>query len=255
MIADEVIKPRVLIETVKVSTSSHRAELGTPRTREPMIRLRNLEKFYRTSAGFTHVLRQIDLDIAEGEFVRILGTSGAGKSTLLKILGMYDHVWEGEFFFSGFPVHRFGPKERSTLNNCLVGFVFEEVHLNDGLTVAEDIDIRLTNRNLSISDRQSVVSDALDRFNIAGARDLYPEQLSGEQQQLVAIARAIIAKPRLILADEPIGNLRYNWGREIMKLFKKLNREGATIVQATLSEDNATYGNRIVRLKNGRMER
>jgi len=221
----------------------------------PMIQLRNLEKCYRTKAGFTYVLRQINLDIAEGEFVTIMGPSGAGKSTLLGILGLYDHAWVGEFFLFDDPVHRLSGKDRSTLNKRHVGFVFQQFHLLDDLTVAENLDIPLSYRNIPKSERQGMVADVLDRFGIVAKKDLFPAQLSGGQQQLVAIARAIIAKPKLILADEPTGNLHSDQGREIMELFKKLNAEGTTIAQVTHSETNAAYGNRIVRLRDGWMEK
>jgi putative ABC transport system ATP-binding protein len=220
-----------------------------------MIKLRNIEKCYQTKAGFTYVLRQINLDIAEGEFITIMGPSGAGKSTLLGILGLYDHVWEGEFNFLNDPVHRLSHKDRAKLNKAFVGFVFQQFHLLDDLTVAENLDIPLSYRNIPKSERQAAVADALDRFNIVGKKDLFPIQLSGGQQQLVAVARAIIAKPKLLLADEPTGNLHTDQGREIMELFKKLNGEGTTIVQVTHSETNAKYGNRIIRLKDGWLEK
>jgi len=220
-----------------------------------MIQLRNIEKRYETKAGFNYVLRQLNLDIAEGDFVTIMGPSGAGKSTLLGILGMYDHVWEGEFSFLDHPVHQLPSKERAMLNKKYVGFVFQQFHLLDDLTVAENLDIPLSYRNVPKPERQGLVADVLDRFNIVGKKDLFPAQLSGGQQQLVAIARAIIAKPKLILADEPTGNLHTDQGRVIMDLFKKLNRAGATIVQVTHSETNATYGNRIIQLKDGWMEK
>jgi ABC-type lipoprotein export system ATPase subunit len=216
-----------------------------------MIQLRNVEKCFKTKAGFTYVLRQITLDIAEGEFITIMGPSGAGKSTLLGILGMYDHTWEGEFLFSEQPVHRLNPKQRSVLNKRFVGFVFQQFHLLDDLTVAENLDIPLSYRDVKRSERQALVADALDRFNIVGKKDLFPSQLSGGQQQLVAVARAIIAKPKLLLADEPTGNLHSEQGRDIMELFKKLNQQGTTIVQVTHSETNAAYGHRIVKLKDG----
>jgi len=222
-------------------------------TNAPLIQLRNLEKCFKTKAGFTYVLRQITLDIAEGEFITIMGPSGAGKSTLLGILGMYDHAWEGEFLFSGEPVHRLKPKERSLLNKRNVGFVFQQFHLLDDLTVEENLDIPLSYRDIKRSERQALVADALDRFNIVGKKDLFPSQLSGGQQQLVAVARAIIAKPKLLLADEPTGNLHSEQGREIMELFKKLNQSGTTIVQVTHSETNAGYGNRVIDLKDGWM--
>jgi len=217
----------------------------------PMIQLRNVEKCFKTRAGFTYVLRQIILDIAEDEFITIMGPSGAGKSTLLGVLGMYDHAWEGEFFFSGEAVHQLKAKERSILNKRFVGFVFQQFHLLDDLTVAENLDIPLSYRDIKRSERQALVANLLDRFNIVGKKDLFPNQLSGGQQQLVAVARAIIAKPKLLLADEPTGNLHSEQGREIMELFKNLNQSGTTIVQVTHSETNAAYGNRIIRLKDG----
>ena len=216
-----------------------------------MIKLSNIEKCHKTKAGFTYVLRQINLEIADGDFVTIMGPSGAGKSTLLSILGLYDHSWEGEFQFGEFPVHRLSGKERAALNKKFVGFVFQQFHLLDDLTVAENLDIPLSYRNIPKSERQAMVADALDRFNIVGKKDLFPSQLSGGQQQLVAVARAIIAKPKLLLADEPTGNLHSDQGREIMELFKKLNGEGTTVVQVTHSEANAAYGQRILRLKDG----
>jgi ABC-type lipoprotein export system ATPase subunit len=217
----------------------------------PLIQLRNVEKCFKTRAGFTYVLRQISLDIAEGEFITIMGPSGAGKSTLLGILGMYDHAWEGEFVFCDQAVHRLNPKQRAAINKRYVGFVFQQFHLLDDLTVAENLDIPLSYRDVKSSERQALVADALDRFNIVGKKDLFPSQLSGGQQQLVAIARAIIAKPKLLLADEPTGNLHTEQGREIMELFKKLNEQGTTIVQVTHSELNASYGRRIIRLTDG----
>jgi putative ABC transport system ATP-binding protein len=216
-----------------------------------MIQLRDIEKCFKTKAGFAYVLRQITLDIAEGEFITIMGPSGAGKSTLLGILGMYDHAWEGEFIFSEQPVHRLKPKDRAVLNKRFVGFVFQQFHLLDDLTVEENLDIPLSYRDVKRSERQSLVADVLDRFNIVAKKDLFPSQLSGGQQQLVAVARAMIAKPKLLLADEPTGNLHTEQGREIMELFKKLNQEGTTIVQVTHSEINAAYGHRIIRLKDG----
>jgi len=222
-------------------------------TSAPLIRLQNVEKCFKTRAGFTYVLRQITLDIAAGDFVTVMGPSGAGKSTLLGILGMYDHTWEGEFFFAGEPVHRLKPKDRSVINKRYVGFVFQQFHLLDDLTVAENLDIPLSYRDIKRSERQALVADVLDRFNIVGKKDLFPSQLSGGQQQLVAVARAIIAKPKLLLADEPTGNLHSEQGREIMELFKKLNDAGTTIVQVTHSETNAAYGNRVINLKDGWM--
>jgi len=216
-----------------------------------MIKLRNLEKCVKTKAGFLYVLRQINLDFAEGEFVTIMGPSGAGKSTLLGILGMYDSDWEGEFRFMDQPVERLALKERAALNKRYIGFVFQQFHLLDDLTVAENLDIPLSYRNIKKSEREALVADTLDRFNIVGKKDLFPSQLSGGQQQLVAVARAVIAKPSLLLADEPTGNLHSSQGKEIMELFKRLNQEGATIIQVTHSETNAAYSQRIVKLHDG----
>lgn len=220
-----------------------------------MIRLRNVERNYKTKAGFTYVLRQIDLDVAEGEFVTVMGPSGAGKSTLLAILGFYDHAWEGEYYFQDTPVHRLGAKERAGLNKQHVGFVFQQFHLLEDLTVAENLDMPLAYRDLRKSQRDAMVADALDRFAIVAKKDLFPSQLSGGQQQLVAVARAIIARPSVILADEPTGNLHTDQGREIMEMFKKLNQAGTTIVQVTHNESWAAYGQRIVRLRDGWIER
>jgi putative ABC transport system ATP-binding protein len=236
-------------------TTSQQTEAGISAASEPLIRLRNIEKCYQTKAGFTYVLRQINLDIAEGDFVTIMGPSGAGKSSLLGILGLYDHAWEGEYFLMGHPTHRLSPKDRAALNKRYIGFVFQQFHLLDDLTVAENLDMPLSYRNIPKSERQAMVADSLDRFNIVGKKDLFPTQLSGGQQQLVAVARAILAKPKLILADEPTGNLHTDQGREIMELFKKLNQEGATIVQVTHNEAWAAYSRQIIRLKDGWMEK
>jgi ABC-type lipoprotein export system ATPase subunit len=216
-----------------------------------MIELRNVEKFYETGAGKTFVLRRISLDIKQGDFVTIMGPSGAGKSTLLAILGMLDSNWQGEFYFLSESVHKMKPRDRVELNKRYIGFVFQQYHLLDSLTVYENLDIPLSYRNIKRSERQAIVADTLDRFQIVGKKDLYPNQLSGGQQQLVAVARAVVANPRLILADEPTGNLHSSQGKEIMELFKKLNEEGATIVQVTHSELNASYGNKLINLFDG----
>lgn len=217
-----------------------------------MIRLRHIERSYPLGHGQTfYVLRDIDLDVTEGDFVSIMGPSGAGKSTLLHILGMHDHGWTGEYFFDETAVHHLKSKERATLRNEQIGFVFQQYHLLDDLTVYENLDIPLSYRRYSKSERSALVADALDRFQIVGKKDLYPRQLSGGQQQLVGVARAIIAKPKLLLADEPTGNLHSSQGEEIMELFRKLNAEGMTIVQVTHSEKNASYGNRIIQLRDG----
>jgi ABC-type lipoprotein export system ATPase subunit len=218
---------------------------------EPMIRLHNLEKYYEAGYGKTFVLRRITLDIQEGEFVTIMGPSGAGKSTLLSILGMLDGAWTGEFYFVEQPIHKLNTKQRVEINKKYIGFVFQSYHLIDNLTVYENLDIPLSYRNIKSAERSGMVCDALDRFHIVGKKDLYPNQLSGGQQQLVAVARAVIANPKLILADEPTGNLHSAQGKEIMELFKRLNNEGTTIVQVTHSETNAQYGNRIINLADG----
>ncbi len=216
-----------------------------------MITLSNVEKSFATRASETFVLRRISLTIAEGEFVTIRGPSGAGKSTLLAILGMLDHDWRGEYRLFDHSVDALKPRDRIELNKKYVGFVFQQYHLLDNLTVAENLDIPLSYRNVKGSERAAIVADTLDRFQIVGKKDLFPNQLSGGQQQLVGVARALIAKPKLLLADEPTGNLHSDQAREIMRLFQKLNEEGTTIVQVTHSDENASYGNRVVRLRDG----
>jgi ABC-type lipoprotein export system ATPase subunit len=216
-----------------------------------MITLRNVEKFFAQGMTKNYVLRRIDLDIKPGEFVSIMGPSGAGKSTLLHILGMHDQSWNGEYHFDDVAVHSLKPKQRADLRNRNIGFVFQSYHLLDDQTVFENLELPLSYRDVSRKDRQSIVCDTLDKFQIVGKKDLYPTQLSGGQQQLVGIARAVVAKPRLILADEPTGNLHSAQGKEIMELFKRLNDEGTTIIQVTHSETNASYGNRVVRLEDG----
>jgi putative ABC transport system ATP-binding protein len=216
-----------------------------------MISLRNVEKSYPSGGSQVYVLRRITADIAQGEFVTIMGPSGAGKSTLLAVLGMLDGAWTGEYFLHDQPVHKLDNKRRVALHKQYVGFVFQQYHLLDDLTVAENLDVPLSYRDIKKSERQSIVADTLDRFGMVAKKDLYPAQLSGGQQQLVAVARAMIHKPTLILADEPTGNLHSSQAREIMELFKKLNTAGTTIVQVTHSEENAKYGNRIINLKDG----
>lgn len=216
-----------------------------------MIKLRNVEKSYRTGAGETFVLRRINADIEKGEFVTIMGPSGAGKSTLLSILGMLDGDWRGEFYLHGEPVHAMKPRARIELNKKYIGFVFQQYHLLDDLTVYENLEIPLSYRNVKRKDREAIVADALDRFQIVGKKDLYPSQLSGGQQQLVAVARAIIAEPTMILADEPTGSLHSSQGRMIMDLLAQLNREGTTIIQVTHNEEYAKVGNRIIQLRDG----
>src|SRR5215207_8143583 len=216
-----------------------------------LIGLRNIEKSYAHGTSRSYVLRRINVDIKEGEFVSIMGPSGAGKSTLLHITGMHDSAWTGEYYFLDQPVHRLAAKERAKLHKQYIGFVFQSYHLLDHMTVYENLEIPLSYKDIKKSDRQSMVGDVLDRFQMVGKKDLFPNQLSGGQQQLVAVARAVIANPKLILADEPTGNLHSAQGREIMEVFKRLNEEGTTIIQVTHSETNATYGNRVVELSDG----
>jgi putative ABC transport system ATP-binding protein len=216
-----------------------------------VIRMNNIEKAFAHGVTKTYVLRRIDLNIEQGEFVSIMGPSGAGKSTLLHILGMHDQSWGGEYYFNDVAVHKLSPRKRAELRNRNIGFVFQSYHLLDDQTVFENLELPLSYRDVSKKDRQSIVCDTLDRFHIVGKKDLFPGQLSGGQQQLVGIARAVVANPRIILADEPTGNLHSNQGKEIMEMFKRLNGEGTTIVQVTHSEVNAEYGNRIVRLEDG----
>jgi putative ABC transport system ATP-binding protein len=216
-----------------------------------VITLRNVERFYQNGPTRTFVLRRIDLDIRQGEFVTIMGPSGAGKSTLLSILGMLDSAWTGEFHLLGEAVHQLPPRKRVELNKRHIGFVFQKYHLIDDLTVYENLEIPLSYRDIKPKERAAIVAESLDRFQIVGKKDLYPSQLSGGQQQLVGVARAVIAGPQLLLADEPTGNLHSAQGEEIMELFSRLNRQGTTIVQVTHSERNAAYGNRTIQLRDG----
>jgi putative ABC transport system ATP-binding protein len=216
-----------------------------------MIQLRNVERSYKTGAGSTYVLRRINLDINTGDFITVMGPSGAGKSTLLSILGMLDDAWMGEYNLFEHAVHKLDRKKRAELNRQYIGFVFQSYHLLDSLTVYENLDVPLSYRNIPRGQRASMVAEVLDRFQIVGKKDLYPSQLSGGQQQLVGVARAVVGNPKLILADEPTGNLHSGQAKEIMELFKKLNDAGTTIVQVTHSEANAEYGNRTIQLFDG----
>jgi putative ABC transport system ATP-binding protein len=220
----------------------------------PLVRLRSVEKYFEHGVSRSYVLRQVNLDIAPGEFISIMGPSGAGKSTLLHILGMHDMSWRGEYWLMDRPIHTLGKKERMEMYKVHFGFVFQSYHLLDNLTVYENLEVPLTYRNIKRGERESIVADILDRFQIVGKKDLFPNQLSGGQQQLVAVARAVISSPQVILADEPTGNLHSSQGEEIMQLFKKLNAEGTTIVQVTHNEKNATYGNRVIQLRDGWVE-
>jgi putative ABC transport system ATP-binding protein len=216
-----------------------------------MIRLTNVEKFFQHGPTKTFVLRRINVEIKDGEFVSIMGPSGAGKSTLLHVIGMHDSAWTGEYHFLDYPIHALRKKDRDEIYKKHFGFVFQSYHLLDSLTVYENLEIPLSYRNVKKSERDSIVCDVLDRFQIVGKKDLFPNQLSGGQQQLVAIARAIIASPKVILADEPTGNLHSSHAKEIMEVFKKLNDAGTTIIQVTHSESNASYGNRVIQIADG----
>jgi putative ABC transport system ATP-binding protein len=218
-----------------------------------LISLKNIEKSYKTGGGETFVLRRITLDVRKGEFITIMGPSGAGKSTLLAILGMLDGDWRGEYFLMEHAVHALKPRDRMGLNRQFVGFVFQQYHLLDDLTVYENLEIPLSYRNVKRKEREAIVADTLDRFQIVGKKDLYPNQLSGGQQQMVAVARAVIAEPAVILADEPTGSLHSSQGKMIMDLLNRLNQEGTTIIQVTHNEAWAAYGDRIINLQDGWM--
>lgn len=220
-----------------------------------MIQLTDLEKSVRNGLQKVWLLNQINLQIEEGEFVTIMGPSGAGKTTSLNILGMLDSASGGSYEFLGEPVHKLNERSRNDLHKQYMGFVFQAYHLIDDLTVYENIETPLLYRNVKTKDRKSIVADILDRFQIVGKKDLFPEQLSGGQQQLVGVARAIVHKPRLLLADEPTGNLHTRQGEQIMDLFKELNEDGMTIIQVTHSEKNAQYGNRIIELVDGNIQK
>ncbi|MFQ5706518.1 MAG: ABC transporter ATP-binding protein [bacterium] len=220
-----------------------------------MIQLKHIVKYYKTGYGRVYVLRDINLEVAAGEFVTIMGPSGAGKSTLLHIIGMLDDPSMGEYYFNGQEVHRLNERKRSALHSQNIGFVFQSYHLIDELTVYENLETPLLYKKVKSAERKGMVCDTLDRFQIVGKKDLFPSQLSGGQQQIVGIARAVIINPKLILADEPTGNLNSSQGEEIMEMFKKLNQEGTTIIQVTHSEKNASYGDKIINLLDGRIEK
>ncbi len=220
-----------------------------------MIELKHIYKWVNTGNNRTFLLKDINLTAKEGEFISIMGPSGSGKSTLLNLIGMLDEFNEGEYKFFDEQVHTLKEKQRSNLYKRYIGFVFQAYHLIDELTVYENIETPLLYQDIKSADRKAMVADMLDRFNIVGKKDLFPTQLSGGQQQLVGIARALIAKPKLILADEPTGNLNSKQGEEIMELFKELNKEGVTIIQVTHSEKNAAYGNHIINLLDGMIQK
>ena len=220
-----------------------------------MIKLKSIEKYYSNKIIKTYVLRSINLDMKKGEFISIMGPSGSGKTTLLNIIGMLDAPSGGEYYFHDEPVHKMKEKKLSELHKMYIGFVFQSYHLIDDLTVYENLETPLLYQKVKSDERKGMVAETLDRFNMVAKKDLFPNQLSGGQQQLVAIARAVIARPELILADEPTGNLHSDQGREIMELLKELNKQGTTIIQVTHSEINAAYGNRVITLKDGWIEK
>jgi putative ABC transport system ATP-binding protein len=220
-----------------------------------LLNLKNIYKWYNIGGNRAFILRDLNLEVQEGEFISIMGPSGSGKSSLLNIIGMLDEPNEGEYNFLHESVHKMKEKQRAQLYKQYIGFVFQQYHLIDELTVYENIETPLIYQDYKAAERKALVADILDRFNIVGKKDLFPTQLSGGQQQLVGIARALIAKPKLILADEPTGNLNSKQGEEIMALFKQLNTEGVTIIQVTHSEKNATYGSRTIHLLDGMVER
>jgi len=216
-----------------------------------LLQLKNIYKWVNTGGRRIFLLKDINLNVEEGEFISVMGPSGSGKSTLLNVIGMLDNFDEGEYYFLDESIHDLKEKHRANLYKEYIGFVFQAYHLIDELTVYENIETPLLYKNIKSSERKALVADMLDRFNIVGKKDLFPSQLSGGQQQLVGIARALISKPKLILADEPTGNLNSKQSQDIMELFKELNEEGVTIIQATHSEQNASYGSRIINLLDG----
>jgi len=216
-----------------------------------LIRLAGVEKSYKSGFGRTWVLRRIHLDVERGDFVSVMGPSGSGKSTLLGILGMLDADWQGEYWFDGEPVHDLKPKQRARINKQNIGFVFQSYHLLDDLTVYENLELPLSYRDVPRKERQSMVAEILDRFQIVAKKDLFPDQLSGGQQQLVAVARAVVGEPAVILADEPTGNLHSSQGERVMELLAKLNRAGTTVIQVTHNEKFAGYGERVIELEDG----
>lgn len=240
-----------MIQNLK-RTSTEPNEAPTHRA-QTMIKLKNIVKYYKTPAGNVFVLRDINLDLEQGEFATIMGPSGSGKSTLLHIIGMLDAPSSGEYHFNDIDVNKLNEKRRTALHATNIGFVFQSYHLIDELTVYENLETPLLYKKLKASERKGLIAETLDRFQIVAKKDLFPNQLSGGQQQLVGIARAVITNPKIILADEPTGNLNSAHGEEIMEMFKKLNEEGTTILQVTHSEKNAEYGNRIINLLDGRV--
>ena len=219
-----------------------------------LLNLKNVFKWVNVGGNRVFLLKDIDFEVEQGEFISIMGPSGSGKSTLLNVIGMLDGFDEGEYHFLHENVHKLKEKQKAALYKQYIGFVFQQYHLIDELTVYENIETPLIYQNLKSSERSAMVADMLDRFNIVGKKDLFPTQLSGGQQQLVGVARALIAKPKMLLADEPTGNLNSKQGQEIMELFKQLNNEGVTIIQVTHSEKNAWYGSRVINLLDGRIE-
>lgn len=219
-----------------------------------MLILKDVDKFVKSRFKKTFILKGIDLEVKEGEFLTIMGPSGAGKSTLLNIIGLLDPPSAGEYFLLDQPVHKLKERHRSELQKHTIGYVFQAYHLIDELTVFENIETPLLYQNMKGKERKARVAELLDRFQMVAKKDLFPEQLSGGQQQLVGVARAIAGKPRILLADEPTGNLHSEQGQQVMELFKQLNQEGMTIIQVTHSKENARYGDRIINIVDGVLE-
>jgi len=239
------------IDRGRLQQAMNRITIVRIKKNKQMLELKGIYKWVNTGVNRTFILKDVDLSVKQGEFISIMGPSGSGKSTLLNVVGMLDDFNEGEYHFMHESVHKLKEKQRSALYKQYIGFVFQAYHLIDELTVYENIETPLIYQNIKTSERKAMVADILDRFQIVGKKDLFPTQLSGGQQQLVGIARALIAKPKLILADEPTGNLNSRQGEEIMDLFKEMNNEGVTIIQVTHSEKNASYGSRIINLLDG----
>jgi len=219
-----------------------------------MIELKNIDKYIESRFQRIFILKGVNLTIQQGEFLTLMGPSGAGKSTLLNILGMLDEDYDGEYFFGEKNIRKMKDKERSNLHKSEFGYIFQAYHLIDELTVYENIETPLLYRNVASSERKSIIADLLDRFNMVAKKDLFPAQLSGGQQQLVGIARAVAGRPSLLLADEPTGNLHSTQAKEIMEVFQELHKEGTTIIQATHARENADYGTRLINLLDGKIE-
>jgi len=219
-----------------------------------MLKMQKVFKYYVNKYRREYILRDIDLEVKQGEFITVMGPSGAGKSTLLYLLGMLESIDDGEYLYKDIPIHSYNDKKRTEIHKHEIGFVFQQYHLIDELTVYENIEIPLLYQKVKSAERKSLVCDILDKFNIVAKKDLFPNQLSGGQQQLVGVCRAIVGKPDLLLADEPTGNLNSEQGLEIMEVLKKMNQQGTTIIQVTHSKEKAAFGNRVINLLDGMIQ-